>query len=108
ATQSVKVTDFSVCHADTFLRPSASPRQAAGGARTEDVLKCQLKPIAQADYAPATFTAAQQARLAAVFPNGVCDWSKPGVEQQPAVSQLTFVAGPGGQPLPAAPVSAPR
>ncbi len=24
----------------------------------------------------------QQARLAAIFPGGVCDWSQPGVEQQ--------------------------
>ena len=26
-------------------------------------------------------TAEEQARLAAIFPNGVCDWSKPGVNQ---------------------------
>jgi hypothetical protein len=28
------------------------------------------------------FTPAQATRLATVFPDGVCDWSKPGVEQQ--------------------------
>jgi hypothetical protein len=105
AAQSTKVTTAATCDADPFLKPSASPRQVAGGARTEDALKCQLKPIAVADYAPATLTTAQQARLAAVFPGGVCDWSKPGVEQQPSAGPLTFAAGPGGQPLPAAPVS---
>ena len=108
ATQGTKVTDQAVCDADPFLRPSASPRQVAGGARTEDALKCQLKPLVFADYAPVTFTAAQQSRLQAVFPTGVCDWSKPGVEQQPAIGPLTFAAGPGGQPLPAAPVSVPQ
>ena len=32
------------------------------------------------DYDGVAFTAEQQARLAAVFPTGVCNWSKPGVE----------------------------
>jgi len=40
-----------------------------------------------------------------VFSGGVCDWSKPGVGQEAAVSPLNFAAGPGGQPFPAAPVS---
>jgi len=52
-----------------------------------------------------TLTAAQVTRLKAVFPDGVCDWSKPGVSQQAAISPLTFIAGPGGVPLPPAPVS---
>jgi len=30
-----------------------------------------------------TFTAEQQARLAAAFPGGVCDYSKRGVNQAP-------------------------
>ena len=47
---------------------------------TNDVLKCQLKPINYAEY-KATFTVAQKARMAAIFPAGVCDFSKPGVEQ---------------------------
>jgi hypothetical protein len=29
------------------------------------------------------FTAAQQTRLQATFPSGVCDWSKPGVDERP-------------------------
>jgi len=89
----------------SLLRPSASPRQVAGGPRAEDILKCQLKPLSLADYPAGTFTAPQFTRLQAEFPTGVCDWSKPGVGQQLAVSPLTFKAGPGGQPLPPAPVS---
>ncbi len=52
-----------------------------------------------------TFTAGQQARLNTVFSAGVCDWTKPGVGQQDAVGPLTYTAGPGGVPLPAAPTS---
>jgi hypothetical protein len=51
------------------------------------------------------FTTEQLRRLHAAFPGGVCDWSKPGVGQQPAVSPLTFEDGPGGVPLPPAPRS---
>ncbi|MEJ8839735.1 DUF6351 family protein [Ramlibacter sp. AN1133] len=103
--QATRVTDPATCDADPFLKPAASPRQVAGGPRTEDVLKCQLKPLAQSDYPAGTFTGAQFARLQAVFASGVCDWSKPGVGQQAAVAPLTFQAGPGGRPLGAAPVS---
>ena len=45
-------------------------------------MKCQLKPLDFAAY-PVTFTPAQQARLQAAFPTGVCDWSKPGVDERP-------------------------
>jgi len=107
-TQSVKVTNAATCDADPFLKPSLSPRQVAGGPRSEDVLKCQLKPLVRTDYATGTFTDAQWTRLQAVYTGGVCDWSKPGVGQQTAISPLTFKAGPGGQPLPAAPVSLAR
>lgn len=108
ATQSVKVTDPAACNADPFLRPASSPRQVAGGPLSEDILKCQLKPLNAADYAPQTLSAPQLQRLQAVFPTGVCDWSKPGVGQQAAVSPLSFAAGPGGQPIPAAPASSGR
>ncbi|MBL8303255.1 MAG: hypothetical protein JNM26_10840 [Ideonella sp.] len=107
ATQATKVTDAAVCNADPYLAPRASPRQVAGGPRTEDILKCQLKPLDAAEYG-GRLDAAQLARLNAVFPGGVCDWSKPGVGQQAAVSPLSFRAGPGGVPFGPAPVSQPR
>ncbi|AEG94802.1 DUF6351 family protein [Ramlibacter tataouinensis] len=107
ASQSVKVTDQAVCDADPFLKPSLSPRQVAGGPRREDVLKCQLKPVNDADYA-GRLDAGQLARLRAVFSTGVCDWSQPGMGQQVAVSPLNFSAGPGGVPFGPAPASVPR
>ncbi|MEP7282322.1 MAG: DUF6351 family protein, partial [Rubrivivax sp.] len=60
-----------------------SPRIAAGGPVADDTLKCRLKPIADADYGAATFSQDEKARRAAVFPDGVCDYSRLGVEQQP-------------------------
>jgi hypothetical protein len=93
------------CDADAKLAYFSSPHQVAGGPQTENVLKCQLKPLLFTDYVGVTFSAAQQARLNAVFAGGVCDWSKPGVGQQDPISPLTFTAGPGGVLLPAAPTS---
>jgi hypothetical protein len=57
-----------------------SPRMVAGGPVTNDVLKCQLKPVDMNDYRVA-FSDSEKARLAAIFAGGVCDWTKPGVEQ---------------------------
>jgi len=102
------VTDQATCDADARLKFFTSPRQVAGGPQAENILKCQLKPLVSSDYTGITFSASQQARLNAVFPGGVCDWSKPGVGQQEAVSPLTFAAGPGGQPLPPAPTAVAR
>ena len=106
-TFSNKVTNQALCDADPRLAAKSSPRQVAGGALTENILKCQLKPLVFADYTGISFSAAEQNRLRAVFPGGVCDWSKPGVGQQAPVSPLTYKAGPGGVPLPAAPQSTP-
>ncbi len=58
------------------------PRTASGAPRRNDILKCELKPVTLADYR-VQFTAAQQARLAQIFPQGVCDWTKPGVGHVP-------------------------
>jgi hypothetical protein len=54
----------------------------AGAPLTNDIAKCQLKPVNFAEY-KVTFTDAQKARMKAVFPAGVCDFSKPGVGQRP-------------------------
>ncbi len=70
-----------VCNA--LYPKTPSPRIAAGGPVADDVLKCVLKPIADADYGTAVFSAAEKARRAAIFPDGVCDYSRLGVEQKP-------------------------
>jgi hypothetical protein len=58
----------------------SEPRIEAGAPIANDVLKCRLKPVSAADY-KASLTPAQLARLRAIFPTGVCDFSKPGVGQ---------------------------
>lgn len=79
----------------------ASPRQVAGGPVAEDILKCSLKPLDfdSADYDGITFTPDQQTRLATVFATGVCDWTRPGVQQQSTPAWMSFAEGPGGEPL---------
>ncbi len=54
------------------------PRLVAGAPLTNDVIKCQLKAIKMTDYKVA-FSAEQQARLKRIFPQGVCDFTKPSV-----------------------------
>jgi len=71
--------------------PHAGLRLVAGGPLTNDVLKCALKEIDFDDYA-VEFTAAEKAQLQEIFPQGVCDWSKPGVQQQ--INQTWLSYGP--------------
>src|SRR3984957_11465371 len=59
----------------------ADPRIAAGAPLSDDVLKCALKPLSVNDYGQ-PLSADQTSRLKIVFPQGVCDWSRPGVGQQ--------------------------
>ncbi len=67
---------------------SGDPRIAAGSPLENDILKCQLKPLDPADYAH-PLSSEQLNRLKAVFPDGVCDYSKPGVGQVPV--QRTWI-----------------
>ena len=71
-----KITDQEVCR--ELFPYYGDARLAAGAPPTDDIFKCQLKPIDVTDYAVAP-TAEQMAQLQATFPDGVCDWSKPGV-----------------------------
>ena len=71
----------------------SNPRKEAGGPLAANILKCQLKPIDAKDYA-VPFSAAERARLKAIFPGGVCDWSKPGVNQTPVVPWASFGPSP--------------
>jgi len=59
------------------------------------------------DYFPALFTDAQWNQLQQAFPSGVCDYSKLGINQQATVPWLTYMGGPGGQPLGTPPASTP-
>jgi hypothetical protein len=61
--------------------PAPFPREVAGSSVRSDIIKCQLKAVDAADYR-VPFTPAQWSKLGAIFSDGVCDWSKPGIEQQ--------------------------
>lgn len=58
------------------------PRMVAGAGVAGDIMKCTLTPVDPGDY-KRPLTSEQLERLARIFPDGVCDWSKPGVGQQP-------------------------
>ena len=97
-------TDVPAASCDAIVQAYSSPRIEAGMPLTDDVLKCQLKPLARADY-PVSFTDAQWATLQATFPTGVCDYSKPADGFAKTVPWLDYSAGPGGVPLGAPPVA---
>ena len=90
-----------------------TPRTVAGDAITTDTNKCQLKPMNRNDnYGLIPFTDPEWTRLQAVFPDGVCDFSKPGVDQQGTVPWQTYQDDSsggtviyGGKPLGAPPQS---
>ena len=82
----VKIVQTQVYQGNTTcnqLYPAfSSPRMVAGEPLQNDVLKCQLKPVDRRDYKVA-FSADEWAELRDIFPNGVCDYDKFGVGQEP-------------------------
>lgn len=60
----------------------SNTRMVAGEPRTADVMKCQLRPASRADY-QVSFADTEWEELTRVFPSGVYDYSKPGVNQGP-------------------------
>ena len=88
-----------------------TPRMVAGDAITTDNNKCQLQPLARSSY-KADFTDAQWAELQKIFPAGVCDFAKPGVDQQPTIPWMTYQTTSGaviygGRPMGPPPTSVP-
>jgi hypothetical protein len=98
----VMVTDPATC-AGVFPHYE-NTRTAAGAPPSDEVIKCQLKPLNAADYA-VMFTPQEWLQLERAFPTGVCDYTRPGVGQRPSIPWITFAGGPGGRPLGAAPRS---
>ncbi len=92
----VRIDDGASCR--TLYPYTGAPRNAAEAPMAGDILKCTLKPLRRSDYGVA-FSEDEWATLQRTFPTGACDWSQPGVDQQPAVPWTTFAAGPGGRPL---------
>jgi hypothetical protein len=95
----------------SFVHVYSFPRVVAGEPLTNDVMQCQLKPLAPSDF-PVTFTSAEWAGLEAAFPTGICDYSKPGVDQQPTIPWQTYQTASGavidgGRPMGQPPQSTP-
>jgi hypothetical protein len=68
----------------------ANPRLAAGQPLDLYALKCALRPIDWRAY-PVTFTPAEKAELQQAFPQGVCDYRRPGPQEQPPIGAwLTY------------------
>ena len=87
-----------------------TPRTVAGDDIRTLANKCVLKPVDPADYAGAPTVrdaAAFAEQVKAIFPNGVCDYSQPGVGTQPTQTWLQYGSATqkivGGKPLPARP-----
>jgi hypothetical protein len=81
-----RIAETQVYRGDTAcnkLYPAYStPRMQAGEPLTNDVLKCQLKPVTAADYA-GRLGNDDLLKLKEIFPGGVCDYGRPGVGQVP-------------------------
>jgi len=97
-------TAVAAAQCDAVYKTFTDTRVAAGEPVASDILKCQLKPLARGDY-KVTFTDAEWATLQRVFSSGVCDFSKPGVDQVTPDPWQSFAGGPGGKALGPAPTS---
>jgi hypothetical protein len=92
-----KLTDQDRCK--KLFPFSGDARLAAGAPASDDVFKCALKPLDPAGYKVMP-TAEQLAQLRQTFPEGVCDYAKPGVEQvRLAGSWVSFKGGGEFAPL---------
>jgi hypothetical protein len=84
----------------------------AGMPATDDNLRCTLKPLRRTDYGAIVFTDAQWEQMKKTFPNGVCDFSKPGEDRVRTNTWQTYQDEDGdviygGRPLGPAPRSVP-
>jgi hypothetical protein len=100
-----------VCSPPLAQTRYGSPRTVAGALATDDVNKCRLHPLRRYEE-PVEFTDAEWAQVQEIFPTGVCDWSQPGVGQQPTIPWQTYQSADGsviygGTPLPPPPTSTP-
>jgi hypothetical protein len=65
---------------NTLYPVHSEPRLVAGAPLTNDIVKCQLKRVDVSAY-KVSFSDAQKKRLQQIYPDGVCDYTKPGVGQ---------------------------
>ena len=88
-----RVTDMDRCRAAFPF--DADARIAAGGPASNEIFKCALKPVDAKDYKQVR-TVEHLAQLQEVFPEGVCDYARPGVGQTTDVKTwVVFTKGDG-------------
>ena len=80
-------------------KPLELTRVAAGAPESNDVGKCQLKPLSRRDYPNITFTDDQWASMVKTFKTGVCDYSKPLVDYARTTPWLTYSGDGKYRPL---------
>ncbi len=86
------ITDPAKCK--EIFPSTFDPRIVAGAPATDDVFKCQLKPVDVKDYKVAP-NATQLADLKKIFATGVCDYSKPGIGQDQKITTWASFKGDG-------------
>jgi len=85
-------TDMQRCA--SLFPTMTGPRNVAGAPITEDIFKCQLKPVDAKDYKTST-SPEELAQLQKVFASGVCDYTKPGIAQGTKVLTWLSYSGDG-------------
>jgi hypothetical protein len=100
--------DESVC--DATVQAYSDPQIEGGMPLTDDTLRCELRPLDRQTYPGVTFTDAEWAQMSKLFPQGVCDFTKPGLGRHRTVPWQSYQdnrgnAFSGGRPLGAAPRS---
>jgi hypothetical protein len=87
-----KITDMDRC-AELFPIGSDA-RIQAGTPWADDVLKCTLKQVVAGDYSR-PLSAEELATLQRIFPEGVCDYTVPGVGQVALAGTWAYYSGNG-------------
>lgn len=99
--------DVDPAFCDAVIDVYSTPRIEAGAPLTDDVMRCRLMPVEEADHGDVEFTDDQLVTLREVFPDGVCDWTRPGLDETDTVPWLDYSDREGGVPMGPAPVSVP-
>jgi hypothetical protein len=75
---------------DATVQAYSDPQIEAGMPEADDTLRCELKPLDRGDYPAGTFTDAQWAQMGSLFPQGVCDFTKPGLGRHPTTPWQSY------------------
>lgn len=102
--------DVAATVCDATVQAYSDPQLEGGMPETDDTLRCQLEPLDRTDYEGVVFTDAQWAQMAKIFPQGVCDFTKPGAGRHSTRVWQTYQDRKGnvvygGKPLGKAPRS---